>query len=58
MSEWSTGGMSIREFAEQSTLSPSGVRLLIASGRLRATRAGRRVIIPRTELDRLLTEGI
>lgn len=44
-----------RELASLSGLGLSTVRRRIAAGEIRFTRSGRRVLIPRQELDRLLT---
>lgn len=45
---------SMDEAARSLGLSVSTVKVLIGQGRLRATKIGRRVLIPAAELDRLL----
>ncbi len=46
----------IPECAEHLRVSPSTVRRAIATGQLPAFRLGRRLLIPRERLQRLLTE--
>jgi len=45
--------MSIVEFAQSVPISPDSVRRLIARGQLKTVKILRRILIPRTELDRL-----
>ena len=44
--------------AEASGLSRSTLKRLVADGRLHAICVGRRRLIPRADLERLLTEGL
>jgi len=46
--------VSVVEAAEMISLAPRTIRAWIASGKIRAVRLGRRVVIPVRELDRLL----
>jgi excisionase family DNA binding protein len=46
--------LTYKEFAYESRLSPSSVRKRVRQGELRATRIGRAVRIPRSELERLV----
>ncbi|MDU7427990.1 MAG: helix-turn-helix domain-containing protein [Actinomyces urogenitalis] len=48
-----TANLSPAEFGEAANISPTTVRALIAKGDLKATKLGRAVRIPITELDRL-----
>jgi excisionase family DNA binding protein len=45
--------MSIVEFAQSVPISPDSIRRLIARGQLKTVRILRRILIPRSELDRL-----
>jgi len=48
----------IPEFAEALGVHPATVRRLIDGGALRILRIASRVMIPRSELDRALSEGL
>jgi excisionase family DNA binding protein len=50
----STAFLTYKEFARESRLSVSTVRKHVRQGELRATRIGRAVRIPRSELERLV----
>jgi excisionase family DNA binding protein len=47
-------GLTVAEFARQATLHQQTVRQLIRDGRVKSVRIGRRHVIPRSELVRLL----
>ena len=47
-------GLTVDDFAEETTLHPQTVRQLLKDGRIRSVRVGRRHVIPRTELERFL----
>ena len=49
---------SITEVATSLGLSPSSIWKLIALNKLKAIRVGRRTVVPRSELDRVLSNGI
>jgi excisionase family DNA binding protein len=48
---------SIREAAEELGVSKDHVRRLISRASLRAVRLGKRLLVPQTELDRLIAGG-
>lgn len=48
-------GMTVAQFAEQTTLHEQTVRQLLRDGRIRSVRVGRRHVIPATELERFLS---
>jgi excisionase family DNA binding protein len=39
-------------------ISPRGLWHMVARGQVRSVRLGRRVLIPRAELDRIVAEGV
>jgi excisionase family DNA binding protein len=47
-------GLTVAQVAELTTLHPQTVRQLVREGRLRSVRVGRRVTVPRTEVERFL----
>ncbi len=47
--------LSIADAAQALSVSPQSVRRLVSTGELRSRRAGARVLIPRTELERFLS---
>jgi excisionase family DNA binding protein len=49
--------LSVSEFSHALGTSNDTTRRRIADGSIRSVRYGRRVLIPRTELDRVLAEG-
>ena len=49
---------SITEVATSLGLSPSSIWKLISLSKLKAIRVGRRTVVPRSELDRILANGI
>ena len=53
--ETSRLGLTVTEFAGESTLHEQTVRALLKEGRIRSVRVGRRHIIPRHELERFLS---
>jgi excisionase family DNA binding protein len=55
MDETSRLGLTVTDFAEESTLHEQTIRALLKAGRIRSVRVGRRHIIPRTELERFLS---
>ena len=49
---------SVTEVATSLGLSPSSIWKLISLSKLKAIRVGRRTVVPRSELDRILANGI
>jgi len=49
--------MSVNEAAGRLRISPWTVRALIRAGKLRPVRLGRRVLLPESELERLVAES-
>ncbi len=49
--------VSVRDAARLTSLSPVTIRLYIRTGRLDATKVGRRVLVPMDSLQRLVREG-
>jgi len=49
--------LTVDEAAIALRMQPQGVRRLIRDGRLRAVMVGRKYLIDRAEIDRVLTEG-
>jgi excisionase family DNA binding protein len=47
----------LSEFASVLRLTPSCVRRWISQGRVTSVRIGRRLVIPRTEIERLIRQG-
>ena len=47
----------VQELAQRLGVSPSFVRLEIQRGRLNSVRAGRRLLVTRTEIERYLSAG-
>jgi excisionase family DNA binding protein len=47
-------GLTVEQVSRMTSLHPQTVRALIREGRIRHVRVGRRVIVPRTEVDRFL----
>jgi excisionase family DNA binding protein len=55
---WDDEYLTVKETAEHLKLNQQTVRNWIDQGRLPAVRIGRRVRIPRSDLERILTEGL
>ena len=47
-------GFTVQQVARMTSLHPQTVRALIREGRIRHVRVGRRLIVPRTEVERFL----
>src|SRR6185437_10202820 len=54
---WDDEYLTVNEIAEHLKLNPQTVRNWIDQGALRAVRIGRRVRVPRAEMDRILAQG-
>ena len=54
---WDDEYLTVNEIAEHLKLNPQTVRNWIDQGALRAVRIGRRVRVPRAEMDRVLAQG-
>jgi excisionase family DNA binding protein len=50
--------MSIREFADALSVSFDSAYRRVQAGEVKSVRFGRRVLIPQTELERILAEGL
>lgn len=50
--------VTLEEAARLTSLSIHTLRLYVREGRIKAVRAGRRVLVPMTEVQRIVTEGI
>lgn len=57
MTNHGESALSKRDAAERIGVSESTVNRLVAAGQLRAVRIGSRVLIPTSEIDRLLASG-
>lgn len=50
--------MSVKEFCEALSISPATFWKYNVSGKIKIIRIGRRVLIPMSEVNRILTEGL
>ena len=50
--------MSVKEFCEALSISPATFWKYNVSGKIKVIRIGRRVLIPMSEVNRILTEGL
>lgn len=49
--------LTVEEVAEELRMRPQGVRRMIRDGRIRAVRVGKRYLVKREELARILSDG-
>jgi excisionase family DNA binding protein len=52
-----TAGLTVQETAQQLRVSARLVESMVASGQINAVRFGRRVVVPRAEVDRIMAAG-